>query len=303
MLRIIAGLESADEGELLFFGDSISGVEVRERKVGFVFQHYALFKHMTVFENIAFGLRIKPKKQRLSSDKIKEKVDKLLSLVQLEALGQRYPSQLSGGQRQRVALARALAIEPKVLLLDEPFGALDAKVRKELRQWLRKLHDDLHITSVFVTHDVDEALEVADRVVIMKDGCIEQIGTPEEVYHQPKTPFVYKFMGNVNLFKARLDGTVVHLDGSEREAETVIYVRPHLLDIHCEKPHQDAFIGTVHQMSTAGPVAKVELLSQSGEFIQVDLDLEKFKSLGLVKDQSVFVTIKESKTFMEDYSI
>lgn len=303
LLRIIAGLESADEGELLFFGDSISGVEVRERKVGFVFQHYALFKHMTVFENIAFGLRIKPKKQRLSADKIKEKVDKLLSLVQLEALGQRYPSQLSGGQRQRVALARALAIEPKVLLLDEPFGALDAKVRKELRQWLRKLHDDLHITSVFVTHDVDEALEVADRVVIMKDGCIEQIGTPEEVYHQPKTPFVYKFMGNVNLFKARLDGTVVHLDGSEREAETVIYVRPHLLDIHCEKPHQDAFTGTVHQMSTAGPIAKVELLSQSGDFIQVDLDLEKFKSLGLVKDQSVFVTIKESKTFMEDYSI
>ena len=182
----------------------------RERRVGFVFQHYALFRHMTVFENIAFGLRVRPRRVRPSREEIRDKVNALLKLVQLDWLADHYPHQLSGGQRQRIALARALAVEPKVLLLDEPFGALDAKVRKELRAWLRRLHDDIHITSLFVTHDQEEALEVADRVVVMNEGKIEQIGTPDEVYDHPATPFVYQFLGDVNLFHSRVqDGRAV----------------------------------------------------------------------------------------------
>jgi sulfate/thiosulfate transport system ATP-binding protein len=176
-----------------------------------VFQHYALFKHMTVFDNVAFGMRMKPRGQRPSEAKIRDKVHELLNLVQLDWLADRFPSQLSGGQRQRIALARALAVEPRVLLLDEPFGALDAKVRKELRRWLRKLHDELHITSIFVTHDQEEALEVADRVVLMDHGKVEQIGTPEEVYRHPATPFVYGFLGSVNFFHGRVDGESVRL--------------------------------------------------------------------------------------------
>src|SRR3954464_10587062 len=204
LLRIIAGLETADGGSILFSGEDTTQVHVRERQVGFVFQHYALFRHMTVFENVAFGLRVKPRGQRPSEAQIKEKVHSLLNLVQLDWLADRFPSQLSGGQRQRIALARALAVEPKVLLLDEPFGALDAKVRRELRRWLRKLHDDMHITSVFVTHDQEEALEVADRVCVLNRGRIEQIGTPAEVYEHPANKFVYNFLGNVNLFHGRL---------------------------------------------------------------------------------------------------
>jgi sulfate transport system ATP-binding protein len=194
LLRIIAGLESADSGSVLLEGEDASGTHVRERHVGFVFQHYALFRHMSVFENVAFGLRVKPRNLRPSEAAIKKKVHDLLSLVQLDWLADRYPGQLSGGQRQRIALARALAVEPRVLLLDEPFGALDAKVRKELRQWLRRLHDELHITSIFVTHDQEEALEVADRVVLMNQGQVEQIGTPREVVEQPGTNFVADFV-------------------------------------------------------------------------------------------------------------
>ncbi len=190
LLRIIAGLEQADSGQVLLDGEDASSTHVRERQVGFVFQHYALFKHMTVFDNVAFGMRMKPRGQRPSEAKIRDKVHELLNLVQLDWLADRFPSQLSGGQRQRIALARALAVEPRVLLLDEPFGALDAKVRKELRRWLRKLHDELHITSIFVTHDQEEALEVADRVVLMDHGKVEQVGTPEEVYRHPASPFV-----------------------------------------------------------------------------------------------------------------
>lgn len=206
LLRIIAGLETSDSGQVLLDGDDASARHVRERQVGFVFQHYALFRHMTVFDNVAFGLRVKNKKERLSEPEIAKKVHELLNLVQLDWLHDRFPAQLSGGQRQRIALARALAVEPKVLLLDEPFGALDAKVRKELRRWLRKLHDELHITSIFVTHDQEEALEVADRVVLMNKGKVEQIGSPDEVYEKPATPFVYGFLGNVNLFHGRVDG-------------------------------------------------------------------------------------------------
>jgi sulfate transport system ATP-binding protein len=194
LLRIIAGLEAADAGTVLLEGEDASDTHVRERQVGFVFQHYALFRHMSVFENVAFGLRVKPRKLRPSAAEIQRKVRELLELVQLDFLADRYPAQLSGGQRQRIALARALAVEPRVLLLDEPFGALDAKVRKELRQWLRRLHDELHITSIFVTHDQEEALEVADRVVLMDHGHVEQIGTPREVVERPGTPFVADFL-------------------------------------------------------------------------------------------------------------
>ena len=203
LLRIIAGLESPDQGSVLFAGADATDTHARERNVGFVFQHYALFRHMTVFENVAFGLRVKPRALRPSEAQIKERVHELLGLVQLDWLADRYPSQLSGGQRQRIALARALAVQPKVLLLDEPFGALDAKVRKELRRWLRRLHDELHVTSVFVTHDQEEALEVADRVVLMNQGRVEQVGTPQQVWEHPASPFVYGFLGDVNLFHGR----------------------------------------------------------------------------------------------------
>jgi len=197
LLRIVAGLDRQDGGRILFDGDDMTRVHARERRVGFVFQHYALFRHMTVYDNIAFGLTVRPRRLRPSPAEINAKVCELLSLVQLEGLAKRYPSQLSGGQRQRVALARALAVNPKVLLLDEPFGALDARVRKELRRWLRQLHDELHVTSIFVTHDQDEALEVADTVVVMNAGRIEQIGTPHEVCAAPATPFVREFLGDV----------------------------------------------------------------------------------------------------------
>src|SRR5580704_8330177 len=210
LLRIIAGLEFADSGNVQFDGKDITDRTARERQVGFVFQHYALFRHMTVFENIAFGLRVRPRKFRPPEEKIRSKVFELLKLIQLENQARRYPSQLSGGQRQRVALARPLAVEPSVLLLDEPFGSLDAKVRQELRRWLRQLHDEVHITSLFVTHDQEEALELANRVVVMNHGRIEQVGAPDEVYNHPASPFVYNFLGNVNLFHGRIDNGTAH---------------------------------------------------------------------------------------------
>jgi sulfate transport system ATP-binding protein len=226
LLRIIAGLEVPDAGSVHFHGEDATNTDVRERNVGFVFQHYALFGHMTIFENVAFGLRVRPKATRPSDSVIRKKVTDLLELVQLGPLLDRYPHQLSGGQRQRVALARALAVEPKVLLLDEPFGALDAKVRKELRRWLRRLHDEVHVTSVFVTHDQEEAMEVADRVVVMNQGRIEQQGAPDQVYDHPATPFVLQFLGDVNLFHGHV--------GSESLGNEVAYVRPHELDIRSE---------------------------------------------------------------------
>ena len=204
LLRIIAGLETPDTGRIAFHGEDVSGREVRERNVGFVFQHYALFRHMTVFDNVAFGLRMKPRRERPSDQAIADKVHELLNLVQLDWIADRYPEQLSGGQRQRIALARALAVEPKVLLLDEPFGALDAKVRKELRRWLARLHEEVHLTSVFVTHDQEEAMEVADRIVVMNKGVIEQIGSPGEVYANPASEFVYDFLGDAN--RLQLEG-------------------------------------------------------------------------------------------------
>ena len=222
LLRVIAGLEFADSGNVLLEGEDASKTHVRERNVGFVFQHYALFRHMSVFDNVAYGLRMKPRKIRPSDTEIKRKVDELLNLVQLAWLADRFPSQLSGGQRQRIALARALAVEPRVLLLDEPFGALDAKVRKELRQWLRRLHDDLHITSIFVTHDQEEALEVADRIVVMNHGKVEQIGTAQQVVEEPQTPFVGEFLdlrdhGPEWLIAAKLRHRGFELKSTQRE--------------------------------------------------------------------------------------
>src|SRR5512133_442009 len=223
LLRIIAGLETPDSGKILFKGEDTTRSHVRERRVGFVLQHYALFKHMTVFDNVAFGLNVRPTQTRPSKAEIKDKVNELLRLVQLEVMGNRYPSQLSGGQRQRIALARALAVEPQVLLLDEPFGALDAQVRAELRRWLRRLHDEIHVTSVFVTHDQEEALEVADRIVVMNKGKVEQSGTPDQVYEHPATAFVLNFLGNVHLFHGRLH----QAGGGAHEAHdnSVAYVR------------------------------------------------------------------------------
>ena len=272
LLRIIAGLETADAGHILFSGEDTTHVHVRERQVGFVFQHYALFRHMTVFENVAFGLRVKPRDQRPSEDQIKRKVHDLLSLVQLDWLADRYPSQLSGGQRQRIALARALAVEPKVLLLDEPFGALDAKVRKELRRWLRRLHEDLDVTSIFVTHDQEEALEVADRVVLMNSGRVEQVGSPQQVWDHPASPFVYGFLGDVNLFHGRAhegemqigaDHHAVRLATPEhqsvQDAKAFAYVRPHDLEVSRYSSGDKGIVAKLSRAIVVGPIARLEL--------------------------------------------
>jgi len=288
LLRIIAGLETADSGEILFYGEDARDKKIKDRQVGFVFQHYALFRHMTVFDNIAFGLRVKPKHIRPSEDKIKAKVNELLHLIQLDWVGSRYPSQLSGGQRQRIALARALAIEPKVLLLDEPFGSLDAQVRKELRQWLRRFHDDLHITSLFVTHDQEEALEVADRIVVMNKGKVEQVGTPQEVYHKPASVFVLNFLGNVNIFKSRMvDGKLANL-----------YIRPHQFDIARKPQGDNAIKANIKYLNPAGSSVKIDLLSESGNPLQVEIPQQLFVQLQLVKGEDVFVCPKDI-TFCE----
>ncbi len=295
LLRIIAGLEFADTGNVRFDGKDISDRTVRERRVGFVFQHYALFRHMTVFENIAFGLKVRPRQSRPSRAQIRAKVQELLKLIQLETLAQRYPSQLSGGQRQRVALARALAVEPSVLLLDEPFGALDAKVRLELRRWLRQLHDEIHVTSVFVTHDQEEALEVADRVVVMNNGKIEQVGSPEEVYNHAASPFVYNFLGNVNLFHGRIDEgkTYIH----EKATGHVVYVRPHSLEIARLPNGGSHFRARIKHINSAGPLVKVEATAEWGDPVHVEMPRERFQSLQLTKNEEVFIIPKDGRVF------
>ena len=269
LLRIIAGLEAPDTGTIAFHGDDATDTRARDRQVGFVFQHDALFGHMTIFENVAFGLRVRPRSQRLPKSEIKNRVDKLLQLVQLDWLADRFPSQLSGGQRQRVALARALAVEPRVLLLDEPFGALDAKVRQELRRWLRRLHDEVHVTSVFVTHDQEEALEVADRVVVMSHCRIEQIGTPDEVYDHPATPFVFEFLGHVN----RLPPT----PGATGQG----YARPHEFAVLAQ-PAADALPARLVHSATVGPVSRLEFVLESDrQTINVELPRAAFRALQL----------------------
>ncbi|MDM0023779.1 sulfate/molybdate ABC transporter ATP-binding protein [Variovorax saccharolyticus] len=318
LLRIIAGLETAGAGSILFSGEDTTDVHVRERQVGFVFQHYALFRHMTVFENVAFGLRVKPRGLRPSEAQIKAKVHDLLKLVQLDWLADRYPSQLSGGQRQRIALARALAVEPKVLLLDEPFGALDAKVRKELRRWLRRLHDELHVTSIFVTHDQEEALEVADRVVLMNSGRIEQVGSPQQVWDHPASPFVYGFLGDVNLFHGRsLEGEVqvegIRLDTRDqqglRDGKALAYVRPHDLGVERYAPGASGIVATLTRAIVVGPIARLELEPVesnpdnpgSGTIIEAQLPAQQFRDLALHEGDKVVATPRKARVFVEDW--
>ncbi|MBV1690148.1 sulfate ABC transporter ATP-binding protein [Novosphingobium sp. G106] len=257
LLRIIAGLEFQDSGQVLFNGEDMSKVGVGDRGVGFVFQSYALFRHMTVAENVGFGLSVKKRRDRPKKAQIKARAEELLRLVKLDGLGDRLPSQLSGGQRQRVALARALAIGPKLLLLDEPFGALDAKVRKDLRRWLRELHHQMGLTSIFVTHDQEEALELADRVVVMDHGKIEQIGTPEEVYMEPATPFVVDFVGETNKLP----------DGS--------HVRPHDIEIVDNGASEDSWSVVVDNVFRKGGAWRVEGVLEGNGVIEIDLDADQ----------------------------
>ena len=322
LLRIIAGLETADAGSIFFSGEDTTDVHVRERQVGFVFQHYALFRHMTVFENVAFGLRVRPRSTRPSETQIQAKVHELLGLVQLDWLADRYPSQLSGGQRQRIALARALAVEPRVLLLDEPFGALDAKVRKELRRWLRRLHDELHVTSIFVTHDQEEALEVADRVVLMNGGVIEQVGSPQEVWDHPASPFVYGFLGDVNLFHGRAHEGEIHLEGLQlrapehaqaQDAKARAYVRPHDLEVARYTPGagvdaQGRPRGIVVRLERAivvGPIARLELRpAEEGAggaqgIIEAQIPASQFRDMALADGDTLLVTPRHARVFVE----
>ena len=285
LLRIIAGLESADSGTVHFHGEDATDRHARDRNVGFVFQHYALFGHLTIFENVAFGLRVRPRAQRPAEKEIRRKVMELIDLVQLGSLADRFPHELSGGQRQRIALARALAVEPRVLLLDEPFGALDARVRQELRRWLRRLHDDVHVTSVFVTHDQEEALEVADRVVVLNKGRIEQVGTPEEVYDHPATPFVLEFLGQVN----RLPPAPGETGDS--------YARPHEIAVSATPQPGGLAARFVHGASV-GPVARLEFaLADGTPAINVELPRDAWRALALKPGEIAYLRPARRRTF------
>jgi sulfate transport system ATP-binding protein len=309
LLRIISGLDVADSGTVYYQDEDVTDAAVRERNVGFVFQHYALFRHMTVFDNVGFGLRVRNRPKQ----EIRERVRELLKLVQLDGYERSMPSQLSGGQRQRVALARALAAQPKVLLLDEPFGALDAKVRTELRQWLRRLHDELHVTSVFVTHDQEEAFEVADRVVIMNKGKIEQTGTPTEIFDEPATPFVMDFLGNVNVFHGSVQGGRARLgtleldypeytDAESREA--MAFVRSHELEILRTKNGRPSLEAKVTHVNPARPVVKVRVYSEAfGVLLNVDVSWERFAELRLAPGDTVYVSPRQMRVFVQDYVI
>jgi len=317
LLRIIAGLETADTGTISFSGEDTTHVHVRERQVGFVFQHYALFRHMTVFENVAFGLRMKPRNIRPAENVIKQKVHDLLNLVQLDWLADRYPSQLSGGQRQRIALARALAVEPKVLLLDEPFGALDAKVRKELRRWLRRLHDDLHVTSIFVTHDQEEALEVADRVVLMNSGSVEQIGSPQEVWDHPASPFVYGFLGDVNLFHGRAHhgemliggDSAVSLNSPElqhvQDSKAFAYVRPHDIEVKRYSTGDTGIKAKLTRAIVVGPIARLEFEPvdhhdfAKDTVIEAQLSSHLFAEHAYKEGETLVLTPRKARIFVE----
>jgi sulfate transport system ATP-binding protein len=311
LLRIIAGLEVADAGTVRHEDDDITYRSAKDRQVGFVFQHYALFRHMTVFENVAFGLRVR----KWPEDRVRDRVMKLLNLVRLPEKADRYPAALSGGQRQRIALARALAPEPKVLLLDEPFGALDAKVRNELRHWLREFHNQTHVTSIFVTHDQEEAFEVADRVVVMNKGKVEQVGSPIEVFEHPANAFVMDFLGNVNKLPVRVEGgralfgvkQPVELPGKrfeQADGHADAYIRPHELDISRTADAGNCMVAEVVHINPAGSVVKVRLLAEDfGLMLNVDLSLERYRQLGLNIRESVFVTPKSATIFTPDYTI
>ncbi|MFV0480538.1 MAG: sulfate/molybdate ABC transporter ATP-binding protein [Campylobacteraceae bacterium] len=300
LLRIIAGLEDPDSGSVNFFGEDSTSKPTKDRHVGFVFQHYALFKHMNVFENVAFGLRVRPASTRPSKAEIKDKVEHLLSMVQLSGMANRFPNELSGGQKQRVALARALAVEPKVLLLDEPFGALDAKVRIELRKWLRHLHDEINVTSVFVTHDQEEALEVSDKIVILNKGHIEQIGTPEEVYDKPANPFVYNFLGNVNLFHARIDEGEIKLNEEKNSEDVSFFVRPHdvKISLNIEEKSLSAKIISTRVL---GNKVRVELKTIEGKReIEAELDKKEWLDIKEKNPEIVYLNFKGAKIRSND---
>lgn len=309
LLRIIAGLESPDKGTILHHDEDVTERSPKDRNVGFVFQHYALFRHMSVFDNVAFGMQVR----HLPKDQIRDRVMELLRLVRLEGLERRLPAQLSGGQRQRVALARALAVQPKVLLLDEPFGALDAKVRQELRQWLRRLHDEIHLTSVFVTHDQEEAFEVADRVVVMRAGHIEQEGSPQEVFEHPATPFVMDFLGQVNVFHGRVEGGRAHIGtlvleypeyAAAESRPAAVYVRPHELELSDAPDGTSSVRAKVLHINPTGAVTRVQLLAEEFDFmIHVDTKYERCVELNLKIGSHVYVVPKRLRVFLPDYSI
>jgi len=304
LLRILAGLEFADQGVVRIEGRDATHLAARDRGVGFVFQHYALFRHMTVFDNVAFGLTVRPRATRPGKKEIAERVHHLLSMVQLDGMAERYPSQLSGGQRQRVALARALAIAPKLLLLDEPFGALDAQVRKELRRWLRHLHDELKITGVFVTHDQEEALEVADRVVVMSQGRIEQVGSPTDIYDNPATPFVYQFLGNVNSLEGTLKDGRVEIGGlalpfvGNGNGPGQAFVRPH--DLHLSAPEEGTGVqAKVLHVTVLGPVVRVEL-ALGDQLLEAETSRQRHAELKLEAGQLVHVWPRHARFFLTD---
>ena len=289
LLRAIAGLEPPDSGKIWISGKDVTYKSVQDRQIGFVFQHYALFKHLTIRENIAFGLKIR----KASQNRTKARVEELLELIQLAGLGNRYPSQLSGGQRQRVALARALAVEPQVLLLDEPFGALDAKVRKELRTWLRRLHDEVGVTAVLVTHDQEEAMEVSDEIVVMNKGRIEQVGSAGEIYDRPATPFVMSFIGPVNVLPrtARL-----FQDNRFDAASAEVFLRPHdvMVDTY---PNESKTTAIVSRIVHLGWEIEIELVLEDGQSFKAVLTREKFDQLGIQPQQLVYVKPKRAKSF------
>ncbi|MDR1709354.1 MAG: sulfate ABC transporter ATP-binding protein [Candidatus Accumulibacter sp.] len=312
LLRVVAGLERPDAGEVYLDGIDASYLHTRERAVGFVFQHYALFHHMTVFDNVAFGLRVKPRRERPAEAEIHRRVRELLELVQLGWLADRYPAQLSGGQRQRIALARALAVKPKVLLLDEPFGALDAKVRKELRRWLRRLHDELRISSIFVTHDQEEALEVADRVVLMNHGRVEQVGAPDEVYDNPASPFVFGFLGSVNLFHGRVQGQrlqignhafdLVGRHGLADDAPAVGYARPHEVALTPDGEDADGLPAEILRISHAGALSTVELTPgdpADARPVEVTVPRDRLRHLGIREGDRVRLKPQRVRVFPE----
>jgi sulfate transport system ATP-binding protein len=306
LLRIIAGLEFPDRGEVRFAGEDVVQRDARDRQVGFVFQHYALFRHMSVFENVAFGLRVRPRRSRPTEAQIRERVIELLRLVQLGRFASRYPNQLSGGQRQRVALARALAIEPRVLLLDEPFGALDAKVRKDLRRWLRDLHQRLGLTSIFVTHDQEEALELADQVVVMRESRIEQIGSPREIYDRPATPFVYEFLGSANRLPCQVQARLIEVAGGRLEAPfgadiadgpAWLFVRPHDLEIERVGRAQGMAARLVSVMTT-GPTFRLQLkLERADAEVEAEMAKSRFDMLGLAPGALVTLRPREFGVF------
>jgi sulfate/thiosulfate transport system ATP-binding protein len=306
LLRIIAGLEVADAGTVLLEGEDATGWNARDRAVGFVFQHYALFRHMTVFENVAFGLRVRPRNRRPTDDSISKTVHELLTLVQLDYLADRYPSQLSGGQRQRVALARALAVQPKVLLLDEPFGALDASVRRELRRWLRQLHEEIRLTSVFVTHDQEEAFELADRVVIMNHGKVEQEGAAHEVLEDPATPFVMGFLGDVNRFHGRVEAgkglfgplSIDHPSEGDAAQPASAYARPHELTVG-RTDSGGGLWATVQHVNVSGALVKLELRAKEGDQpVRLELPREEHQRLDVRPGERVYVTPRKLRVFV-----